>query len=86
MEKGTEALFRNEIENGSDPDLKDFARKTLPRIVDHLDRALKLAGEKRHRDDTLAVATNVCRRGAFLGDRPSLSRGRVFSNSPDRIP
>ena len=43
--KGDRALFRNEIENGSDPDLKDFARKTLPRIVDHLDRALKLAGE-----------------------------------------
>lgn len=45
-QKGNEALFRNEIENGSDPDLKDFARKTLPKIVDHLDRALKLAGEK----------------------------------------
>jgi putative membrane protein len=39
-------LFRSEIENGSDPDLKDFARKTLPKIVDHLDRALKLAAEK----------------------------------------
>lgn len=45
-QKGNEALFRNEIENGSDPDLKDFARKTLPKIVDHLDRALKLAREK----------------------------------------
>lgn len=45
-QKGNEALFRNEIENGSDPDLKDFARATLPKIVDHLDRALKLAGEK----------------------------------------
>ena len=38
--KGNEALFRNEIENGSDPDLKQFARATLPKIVDHLDRAL----------------------------------------------
>jgi putative membrane protein len=45
-QKGNEALFRNEIEYGSDPDLKDFARATLPKIVDHLDRALKLAGEK----------------------------------------
>jgi putative membrane protein len=45
-QKGNEALFRGEIENGSDPDLKDFARKTLPKIVDHLDRALKLAAEK----------------------------------------
>jgi putative membrane protein len=45
-QKGNEALFRNEIENGSDPDLKNFARATLPKIVDHLDRALKLAGEK----------------------------------------
>jgi putative membrane protein len=45
-QKGNEALFRNEILNGSDPDLKQFARATLPKIVDHLDRALKLAGEK----------------------------------------
>jgi putative membrane protein len=45
-QKGNAALFRNEIENGFDPDLKDFARATLPKIVDHLDRALKLAGEK----------------------------------------
>ena len=45
-QKGNEALFRNEIENGTDPELKDFARATLPKIVDHLDRALKLAGEK----------------------------------------
>jgi len=45
-QKGNEALFRSEIENGSDPDLKDFARKTLPKIVDHLHRALKLAAEK----------------------------------------
>jgi putative membrane protein len=45
-QKGNEALFRNEIENGTDPDLKDFARATLPKIVDHLDQALNLAGEK----------------------------------------
>jgi putative membrane protein len=45
-QKGNEALFRSEIENGSDPALRDFARATLPKIVDHLDRALKLAAEK----------------------------------------
>jgi putative membrane protein len=45
-QKGNEALFRNEILNGSDPDLKQFARATLPKIVDHLDRALKLAGDE----------------------------------------
>jgi putative membrane protein len=45
-QRGNEALFRNEIENGNDPALKDFARATLPKIVDHRDRALKLAAEK----------------------------------------
>jgi putative membrane protein len=43
-QKGNAALFRQEIENGSDPDLKEFARQTLPKIEDHLQRALKLAG------------------------------------------
>jgi putative membrane protein len=43
-QKGNAALFEQEIENGNDPDLKEFARKTLPKIVDHLERALKLAG------------------------------------------
>ena len=42
-QKGNAALFRQEIENGSDPDLKLFARETLPKIEDHLQRALKLA-------------------------------------------
>jgi putative membrane protein len=42
-QKGNAALFRNEIQNGSDPDLKQFARATLPKIEDHLDRALELA-------------------------------------------
>ena len=45
-QKGNAALFRNEIENGSDQALKDFARATLPKIVDHRDRASKLAAEK----------------------------------------
>jgi putative membrane protein len=42
-QKGNAALFRQEIENGSDPELKEFARQTLPKIEDHLQRALKLA-------------------------------------------
>jgi putative membrane protein len=43
-QKGNAALFQQEIQNGSDPDLKEFARQTLPKIEDHLQRALKLAG------------------------------------------
>ena len=42
-QKGNAALFRYEIENGTDSDLKEFARQTLPKIEDHLQRALKLA-------------------------------------------
>jgi putative membrane protein len=42
-QKGNAALFRNEIGNGSDAALKQFARQTLPKIEDHLQRALKLA-------------------------------------------
>jgi putative membrane protein len=42
-QKGNAALFEQEIRNGSDPELKAFARETLPKIVDHLERAEKLA-------------------------------------------
>jgi putative membrane protein len=42
-QKGNAALFEQEIQNGSDPDLKEFARQTLPKIVDHLHRAETLA-------------------------------------------
>jgi putative membrane protein len=42
-QKGNAALFEQEIQNGTDPDLKAFARQTLPKIVDHLHRAEKLA-------------------------------------------
>src|SRR5258708_227767 len=38
-QKGNAALFEQEIQNGTDPDLKQFARQTLPKIVDHLQRA-----------------------------------------------
>jgi putative membrane protein len=47
-QKGNAALFEQEIENGNDPELKEFARKTLPKIVDHLQRALKLAAAAEH--------------------------------------
>ena len=43
-QKGNAALIRQEIENGSDPELKQFASQTLPKIEDHLQRALRLAG------------------------------------------
>src|ERR1700730_3048708 len=42
-QKGNDALFRYEVQYGSDPDLKSFAQRTLPKIDDHLQRALKLA-------------------------------------------
>ena len=42
-QKGNAALLEQEIQNGTDPDLKVFARQTLPKIVDHLQRAEKLA-------------------------------------------
>jgi putative membrane protein len=42
-QKGNAALFEQELQNGGDPDLKEFARQTLPKIVDHLERAEKLA-------------------------------------------
>ena len=42
-QKGNAALFQYEIQHGADPDLKEFARQTLPKIEDHLHRALALA-------------------------------------------
>jgi putative membrane protein len=42
-QKGNAALFRYEIQNGADPDLREFAQRTLPKIEDHLQRALDLA-------------------------------------------
>ena len=41
-QKANTALYEYEIANGTDPDLKAFARETLPKIQDHLARALKL--------------------------------------------
>jgi putative membrane protein len=41
-QRANAALYEYEIANGTDPDLKAFARQTLPKIQDHLARALKL--------------------------------------------
>jgi putative membrane protein len=46
-QKANAALFEQEIQNGTDPELKEFARQTLPKIVDHLQRAEKLAADGR---------------------------------------
>jgi putative membrane protein len=43
-QRGNAALYQYEIANGTDPDLKAFAQQTLPKIEDHLARALKLQG------------------------------------------
>ena len=43
-QKANAALFQQEIHNGGDPDLRQFARETLPKIEDHLQRALTLVG------------------------------------------
>jgi putative membrane protein len=40
------ALYKYEIANGTDPDLKAFAQQTLPKIEDHLERVLKLQGDR----------------------------------------
>jgi putative membrane protein len=43
-QRANTALYEYEIANGTDPDLKAFAQETLPKIQDHLARALKLQG------------------------------------------
>ena len=48
-QKGNAALFQYEIQNGTDPELKEFASRTLPKIEDHLQRALKLAEDGKLR-------------------------------------
>jgi putative membrane protein len=46
-QKGNAALFQYEIQYGTDADLKEFARATLPKIEDHLQRALRFAGASK---------------------------------------
>jgi len=43
-QRANTALYQYEIANGTDPDLKAFAQETLPKIQDHLARALRLQG------------------------------------------
>ena len=43
-QRANAALYQYEIANGTDPDLKAFAQQTLPKIQDHLARALELEG------------------------------------------
>jgi putative membrane protein len=43
-QRANAALYQYEVANGMDPDLKAFAQQTLPKIQDHLERALKLQG------------------------------------------
>jgi putative membrane protein len=43
-QRANTALYEYEIANGADPDLRTFAQETLPKIQDHLARALKLHG------------------------------------------
>jgi putative membrane protein len=47
-QKANAALYQYEIDNGTDPDLKAFAQQTLPKIQDHLERALKLERETKN--------------------------------------
>jgi len=41
-QRANAALYQYEIANGGDPDLRAFAQQTLPKIQDHLERAVKL--------------------------------------------
>jgi putative membrane protein len=42
-------LYQYELDNGTDSELKAFAQQTLPKIQDHLQRALKLERELKVR-------------------------------------
>jgi len=48
-QKGNAALLQNEVQNGSDPDLKEFARSTLPDVEGHVQRASKIAADVKRR-------------------------------------
>jgi putative membrane protein len=48
-QKGNAALLQNEAQNGSDADLKEFARATLPNVEGHVQRASKIAADVKRR-------------------------------------
>jgi len=47
-QKANAALYQYEIANGSDADLVPFAQETLPKIQDHLAKALALEPDAGH--------------------------------------
>jgi uncharacterized protein DUF4142 len=65
-QKGNAALFQYEIQYGTDPDLKEFARRTLPIIEDHLQRAL-----------TVAKSSETARKG---GQKGSVNGSKTAAN------
>jgi hypothetical protein len=67
------ALYRYEIAHGTDPDLKAFAHQPLPKIEDHLERALKLQGAKAQRRRHTLQRIIPAGRGIdrFIGCRPA---------------
>jgi hypothetical protein len=84
-QRGNAALFQYEIQNGTDPDLKEFARRTLPKIEDYLQRALRLAKNSklgtsvfktRRLLSLLKVAHRECARACNWGPTPSRRRVR----------
>ena len=48
-QKGSAALFENVIQNGTDSELKEFARTTLPKMEDHLQRITKVTADVKRR-------------------------------------
>jgi len=48
-QKANAALLQHEIQNGSDPDLKELARSTLPNVEGHVQRASKIAADVHRR-------------------------------------
>jgi hypothetical protein len=85
-QRGNAALFQYEIQNGTDPDLKEFARRTLPKIEDYLQRALRLAKNSklgtsvfktRRLLSLLKVAHREMRSRVQLGSDSEPSQGEV---------
>jgi putative membrane protein len=48
-QKGYAALLQNEAQYGADPDIKEFARSTLPSVEGHVQRTSKIAADVKRR-------------------------------------
>jgi putative membrane protein len=75
-QRGNTALFQYEIQYGTDADLKEFARTTLPKIEDHLQRVTKLT----HSGKLGKTAKEVGRFAAFIairGENPLSRPGKA---------